>query len=328
MKTTFFKLLVMVFAGVILFTSCDRDQDQGPDVLVTVNGDPVRTRDLQLSWSALSEEERQEYLGPQGTRKLLDEFITWKLMAQEAEKRRLDEDPAVKERIELFRQRMLVNALLDRGVSDADIFRYFQENFIRCSFIFLKFPENASNKQKSKVKSRAEAIYEELKQGADFGELARARSEAANAFSGGDMGYVTHSTLSNMGGFKTAEAVFGLKEPGAFTRPMQVEDGYCIYRLLEPLGNLNPAGLSQELRNALREHKREEVIRSFANELNSRPDNEIVYNERALRALLENVRQAWEDSDSGTGLEPGATIEPGGTSSPEAPAPPPDNEGE
>jgi peptidyl-prolyl cis-trans isomerase C len=322
MKTSFFKLSVMVFAAIILFTSCDRDRDQGPDVLVTVNDDPVRTRDLQISWSALSEEERQEYLGPQGVRKLLDELITWKLMAQEAEKRRLDEDPAVKERIELFKQRMLVNALLDRAVSDADIFRYFQENFIRCSFIFLKFPENASNKQKSKVKSRTEAIYEELKQGADFGELARTRSEAANAAGGGDMGYVTHSTLSNMVDFKTAEAVFSLKKPGAFTRPMQVEDGYCIYQLLEPQGNLNPAGLSQELRNALRERKREEVIRSFANELNSRPDNEIVYNERALRAFLENVRQAWEDSDSGTG------IEPGGTSSPEVPAPPADNQGE
>ena len=328
MKQAAAKILtaLLLAAGMAGLSACEKNEEMGPDVLITVNGDPIRTRDLQMAWAVLPEAEQEKYSGAQGIKKLLDEMITWKLMAQEAERKRLDEEPAVKERIDMIRQQILVNALLDRTITDADLFRYYQENFIGANFILQKFPEQATPAQKAQARDRAAAIYEELKGGADFEDVARMKSEASNAAAGGIMGYVTHETIVNMAGFNAAEATFALKAPREFTQPVEGNKGYYIFQLVEPRKNLDPSGLTDELKDALRDLKREQIIRSYSNELNTRQDNVIVTNNKAVNELFSELQQATEAAQ-GTTAQPGATpapgasLEPGATASPGA-APP------
>ncbi|HUT54583.1 MAG TPA: peptidylprolyl isomerase [bacterium] len=318
------RVLVWLLAGAVgaaLFCGCKKTEETGPDVLMTVNGDPIKVGELQRAWSMLSDEDKVAYSGVDGTKKLLDEVVTWKLMAQEAQRRRLDEDPSVKEQIVMSRQRILVGALLDKAVSDADIYRYFQENFIRLRFILVKFPENATGKAKAKAGEKAKAAYDELKGGADFRETAQARSEAGNAADGGEMGYVTHETIQNMAGFQAAEAVFGLKQPGEFTEPVEGGNGWYIFQLVEPSGNLDPRGLGPQLRGALRDRKMDEVVRSYSNELNSRGDNVITRNDEALQYLFDNLKKAIA-AQAGNSVEPGSGVEPGSTAQPPAPPKP------
>ena len=316
------KVLVMALIATGLtgmFAACKTKEKPGPEVLVMVNGEPIRTRDLQRAWISLEDEERKNYLGPEGVIKLLDELITWKLMAQEAESRRLDEDISLQDMLTAYKQHLLVNALINQAVTDADIYKYYQERFLRGLFIRVRFAEDASDKDKAKAKKEIDKIYSELQNGTDFVEFFTTKSDPTKGINGGDIGYVSHEMVSENVGFKAAEEVFGLKEPGSYTEPQEGKDGYYIFQLLEPPGSLDPTGLNPEFQKAIKEAKREEVIRSFANELESRPDNEIEKNRDAIRQLIVNLQMSRKS------VSPEGAVESGKTSEPVAPAAPGDN---
>ena len=48
-------MAAMAAAGVV---ACEKQEERGPDVLVMVNGDAIRTRDLQRAWLALGPDHR------------------------------------------------------------------------------------------------------------------------------------------------------------------------------------------------------------------------------------------------------------------------------
>jgi parvulin-like peptidyl-prolyl isomerase len=79
------------------------------------------------------------------------------------------------------------------------------------------------------VADRLAALNTELaKPDADFGAIATASSDGAEALIGGDLGWVAEGQLP-------AEVIAALSalEPGAVTEPIALEDGYHVYRLVE-----------------------------------------------------------------------------------------------
>jgi peptidyl-prolyl cis-trans isomerase C len=318
--------LVLLAVGIGLIGCGEDTEPAGPDVLVTVNGDHVKRGELDMVWQNLPENERDKYTGPDGVKRLMEELVTYKLMAQEAERRRLDEDQAVKDQIAVYRQQVLVNTLVNRSIPQADVFEFFQRNFIRLRFIQIAFPEDASGQVKKAAQAKAEKIAQEFAPESDFSELARENSNADNAVEGGEMGYVTYDTIKNMVGIQAAELVRALKDPGDITAPVEGGNGWYIFQLVEPSGKLDHRGLSPDLDDAIRMIKKDEVIRSFSNELNSRKDNVITYNEPVVREIMDTVRENMERFKEPV---PGETVAPapGSTAAPEpgstaAPAPP------
>lgn len=306
-KVTF---IAFVFAWCLLgaCSGCGGEEETGPDVLITVNGEPVKIADLQLAHNALPPEEFDNYSGPEGAKRLLDEMITWKLIAQEAEQRRLDEDPAFQDALKAFRQRLLVNALLDRTVTEADVYRYYQEHFIHGRMIAVEWPEGASEARKKQAEEKAQAIYRELENGADFAELAAEKSDHLSSKRGGDTGYVSHDFIADQVGFTPAESLFGLREEKSYTRPVEGNKGYYLFQLLEPPGKLNPAGLTPQLRTAIKGGKQQEAIRSLDNELRSRSGQKIEYNEPALQDFFSSMFLSGEPDV--TGEDEGSTAAP------------------
>jgi hypothetical protein len=280
---------------------CHKKEETGPDVLVTINDEPIKTQDLQIAWNSLPVDQRKVYNSPKGIINLLEELVTYRLMALDAQNRRLDEDPLFKKRLEIYRQRLLVNALLDQAITDADLYSYFQKNFIHARFIRVSFPAGAAPALKAEAKAKADKAMAELADGTDFEEVVGDFSDAANVKDEGDMGYVTHQTVENMVGFLAAEALFGLKEPGSHTGVLEGKDGYYIFQMVEPVGNLDLRGLTPELSAQLRDVRREETIRSMANELRSRTDFKIVRNQQNMSDLLKTLEKEWPriaDSDT------------------------------
>lgn len=80
-----------------------------------------------------------------------------------------------------------------------------------------------------KAEQDAQEILKQLREGADFSELARQRSgDAESAQQGGDLGY-QHS------GMLTGEVVAALAElkPGDLSPPVRVLQGYTVFRLID-----------------------------------------------------------------------------------------------
>lgn len=143
------------------------------------------------------------------------------------------------------------------SVSPEEIARYYKEHEtegggdgqVSISQIFLKLPADAPPAEVEAVEARAAKIYEQLKDGADFAEVAQKESEDGAAKSGGKLGK-----------FKTGEmredlekAVAGL-DPGEFSKPLRGSSGIHIVRLDERIGvagQAMPEGKADEIKEQL-----------------------------------------------------------------------------
>lgn len=160
-------------------------------------------------------------------RRVLDEVIDQKLLAREAERRRLDASPLAQRRLEATRERilgdMLVESVVNGAISDQAVQTLYNEQLrlaktseeIRVRLIL------------SRTKPEAEAVIGILGQGASFEAVAMERSvDEATRFSGGDLGY---STLDVM-----PQAYAGAlrdKPAGSTVGPFQTEGGWAVLRV-------------------------------------------------------------------------------------------------
>jgi hypothetical protein len=77
-------------------------------------------------------------------------------------------------------------------------------------------------KGEAEAKNKIDAIYAQLKGGADFATIARARSEDQSALRAGDLGFIAMEQMSQFGPF--AAKVMSLKE-GEYTEPLKETNG-------------------------------------------------------------------------------------------------------
>jgi peptidyl-prolyl cis-trans isomerase SurA len=150
------------------------------------------------------------------------------------------------------------------NVTPEEVERYYQAHLdeyatveqIEVSHIVLKVPPDASAGEVEAVHERAEAIYGELKGGADFAETARRYSEDAAAESGGSLGEFKKGELLD-----TLEETAATLEPGQFSEPVRSRVGFHIVRLDARIGASHESldaladGIKEKLYNAALEER-------------------------------------------------------------------------
>jgi peptidyl-prolyl cis-trans isomerase SurA len=88
--------------------------------------------------------------------------------------------------------------------------------------------EPSSDELVAQAKSKADAIYAQLQNGAKFPELAKTSSAGPTAAQGGDLEYFKKGTLSK----QLEDQVFALKA-GQFTEPIRTNQGWVILEVTE-----------------------------------------------------------------------------------------------
>lgn len=140
------------------------------------------------------------------------------------------------------------------------------------SHIFME--RNVSLSEKEEAKKIAEIIYDSLKNGADFSELAKRNSDdSLSAIQGGDLGFAKRGSFVK----EFEEVLFNLK-PGEISEPVETQFGYHIIKLNEKSGD---KAKSQHILIMFPKHESSdfETI-NFLNELKSRIEkNEITFEE-------------------------------------------------
>ena len=89
-------------------------------------------------------------------------------------------------------------------------------------------PEPPSPEVVAKAQAKANQIYEQLKKGAKFEDLAKKESEGPTAAAGGDLEYFKRGTLSK----DLEEKVFTMKA-GEYTEPIRTNQGFVILEVTE-----------------------------------------------------------------------------------------------
>ena len=104
---------------------------------------------------------------------------------------------------------------------------------ILVAHIMKMFPQGATPEIKAELKTEIDGIYKELLDGADFAELAKAKSDdKRSAEKGGEMPWFAAGRMIK----EFADAAFTIKEKGDFTKPIETKFGYHIIKKLDQRG--------------------------------------------------------------------------------------------
>ncbi|MBU2135085.1 MAG: peptidylprolyl isomerase, partial [Alphaproteobacteria bacterium] len=225
---------VLTAVSLILVACGDRGGDERPpqpgdEAVARVDGKTVWASDVKreaVAQALIGEGEPLD-ISSDLFRRVLDEVIDQKLLAAEALKRNLDEDPVAQRRLAAARERILGDMLVESVVSDA-----VNENAIRG----LYQEQLKLARQSEEIRARqilvatleeGEAVKNLLATGASFEALAMERStDAATRFNGGDLGYFTTDVMPEAyeGALKDAKA-------GDVVGPFEVEGGFAVVRI-------------------------------------------------------------------------------------------------
>lgn len=115
--------------SIAVLTACKPEAQDSP-VLVLVNGKPITQAEFDYRWAALSESTQARYKHEGGKRKFLDDLVSRELLLQEARKRGLDRSLSVRDRVERYREQLVLDELMNQTVktevkvSDAELEAY------------------------------------------------------------------------------------------------------------------------------------------------------------------------------------------------------------
>ena len=140
--------------------------------------------------------------------------------------------------VDAYRQTLYLNKLMTEAVkkaanfSEEDIKAYYDawEPQITVQHILIAAKADASDEEKATAKAKAEELIKQLKDGADFAELAKANSvDTGTAAKGGQIGPFKRSDMVT----EFSTAAYDLKNVGDITEtPVQTQFGYHIIKLV------------------------------------------------------------------------------------------------
>lgn len=179
-------------------------------------------------------EVKVQTINPPTKKQFLEDLVRYELGVQEAEKRKLENDPIVQDRM----KQELYKALLEKDlgqkvqkieVSDKEMQDWYKNNpEIRFSHILIEFKPGATPEQVAEAKKRATEIYDEVKKSKrPFEELVRLYSDdPLSKQAGGDVGWQSRVTIVP----STYEATIGMK-PGDIKGLVETPFGFHIIKL-------------------------------------------------------------------------------------------------
>jgi peptidyl-prolyl cis-trans isomerase SurA len=188
--------------------------------------------------------------------------------------------------------------------------------------------DDAKNEAEAKLK--IDNIYAQLKSGADFATVARARSEDQSNLRGGDVGFATEDDLKQ-NGFppQLIEQFFGPMQVGSFTAPVQMNKRWFIFKLQsKQLQNENltfeSPGVRQQITQALTK-QRQDILNAALLDVamnDAKIVNKLAADMLASPEKMSGLRQATPGTAASPAASPAASATPQATASPAASASP------
>ncbi len=140
-------------------------------------------------------------------------------------------------------------AISEKDVDDLLGSPYYQQllsDEYRVGHILLTIDENASDAAVEAARKEADDIVKQLRNGADFREMAIEHSSASTALEGGDLGWRKAGELPSL----FAEQVLKLK-PGEVADPIETSGGIHIVKLLDQRGASTQSQVQTHVRHIL-----------------------------------------------------------------------------
>ncbi len=181
----------------------------------------------------------------------LELYIDYRLKVKEARSQGLDTLPGFRRELDGYRNQLAREFMASHEVTDELVNEAWERSQydIRASHILLRLPAESSPDDTLEVYNRIRDVYNKLKEGADFAELAREVSEdpsargsegspnqAARRGNAGDLGYFTVFDMV----YPFESAAYNT-QPGEISEPVRTDFGYHLVKVTNRLPAMGEA---------------------------------------------------------------------------------------
>lgn len=206
---------------------CTPQQEEEP-VVALVNGRAITKTEFDLRWEELSEATRSRYEKEGGKRRFLDELVTRELLLQEGRRRGIDQDDAIREKAQRYKEQLILDELLKGKlqskveITKDELDAYFEAHAselldpLKVQVSLMLLPNLYAAKD----------LESQVNQGGNFGNFAKRYSihEKSKA-NGGDLGPYRKGLVVP----EVDEVIHSLK-PGLTSAPIKTTEGYYLVR--------------------------------------------------------------------------------------------------
>lgn len=238
MKKNILMAALLLAASPSLFAATLSQQDD--PVIMTVNGQPVLRSEFEYSYNKNNSE---GVIDKKTVEEYVDLFVNYKLKVAAALDARFDTLTSFKQEFAQYRDQQVLPAM----VTDADMLKEAHniydntvkqigpDGLVQTAHILLRLDQKATDAEQKAAKVRIDSIYNALKAGADFAELAKKVSQdPGSARQGGLLPFVQRGQLVK----EYEDVAFALKD-GEMSGVVQTAYGYHIilrkgHKMLEP----------------------------------------------------------------------------------------------
>jgi peptidyl-prolyl cis-trans isomerase C len=227
--------VVALAAALALLAGCARQPagnsapEPGDKAVATVDGQTVWASDVKREAAAEGLIGEGEPLDASSAifHQVLDEVIDQKLLAAEAVRRKLQNDPSAKRAIAAARERILGDRLVQAVVASTVTDRAINDLYRDHQQLAAETEEFRARQIVSANQADGLAIRKQLAAGAAFEALAMDRSiDAATRFNGGDLGYFTLDMMP-----EPYSAALASAKPGDIVGPFKADAGWVVLRV-------------------------------------------------------------------------------------------------
>ena len=248
-------------------------QPQGNDpVIMTVNGQPVLRSEFEYSYNKNNSE---GVIDKKSVEEYVDLFINYKLKVAAALDARYDTLTSYKKEFAQYRDQQVLPMLVTdadleteaKNIYNQTVERIGPDGLIKPAHILLRADQQAPQAEWDAAKVRIDSIYQALKAGADFAELAtRLSQDPGSARQGGELPFVQHGQLVK----EFEDAAFAL-QPGEMSGVVKSPYGYHIIlmkerKMLEPFEHHHDAILRFMEQRNMREQIAQQKVQKMVDE--------------------------------------------------------------
>jgi parvulin-like peptidyl-prolyl isomerase len=237
------RLCVVGWIAFCILLGCKSRQGQPANVVGRYSGGTVTSDELQREVNRMPPALRQQFETPNGRREMVAAMIDKRLLALEAERRGLRNDPEIKRQVSELEERLAIQSLLAAeeraagAASEADARAWYdahrgelaQPERVRVSRILVAVAHNATPAERTKAKARADRLAAQVRKTNNFSKAA-AEGDGPEKAHGGDTGLIAKGSRSDK---RFEAAAFSLAKPGAVSPVVECDDGYAILQLME-----------------------------------------------------------------------------------------------
>jgi len=210
-----------------MLPGCAPQHEEEP-VVALVNGRAITKTEFDLRWEELSEATRSRYEKDGGKRRFLDELVTRELLLQEGHRRGIDQDDAIREKAQRYKEQLILDELLKGKlqskveITKEELDAYFEAHAselldpLKIQVSLMLLPNLYAAKD----------LESQVNQGGNFGNFAKRYSihEQSKA-NGGDLGPYRKGLVVP----EVDEVIHSLK-PGLISAPIKTTEGYYLVR--------------------------------------------------------------------------------------------------